>query len=623
MKNKFLLLSAIISSPILLCASCTKENEDVFEFNDPKNIKAEEIITNHEQILNYHTLESLLFELENDTISLNCKHDNKFELNENNDDILFYVKNKAYSLRNYLDKTEDFDFDLLLHKFTTENDSNKYTVKRSKTDSLNENIGILFEYSKTYDLRNKTTTEYKNSLFENKFNVGSFGKYSVPDLQYLINQLVSIKDKNFEHQTLNNEIRIEGFLGSEFQQKQLENRLNYELKKYDFGIEKVNFLSLKSENDYIILMLDLLDKDGKSLLNDEQKSHKFLIKGFINRDFYSFNDLKTNEIFRFKENKTLFSEEMNYPRLKFKNNPLGFDDFDDLMHSSKPYFRFNLNSFKMIANELKEDLYIDGINDEFICFIDEFEKTEMLNNSYAIGKFNVKIENKKTKNKTNLNWYSLNFTKHKHIFTKGFYLENKLGKIDEKDNNKYFSYYINNSNFDTNNNLIISKKINADEFLKESFEDIFNFLIYNQKDNLSLWLNNTLENTEIITILQNKKYFEKWLSIIVSQYVLLYYINNSGNEKDLIKKVNITIDPENNYSAELYGLGNLPIEIDFINQEDKSMLTNKKKFIFTGFKGFDKTEFVDKYNEIKNDLENEFYPEKNKTLPYLLKFKKY
>lgn len=75
---------------------------------------------------------------------------------------------------------------------------------------------------------------------------------------------------------------------------------------------------------------------------------------------------------------------------------------------------------------------------------------KLLNNLFVIGKLVIEEINIKWK----YNWYLIDFILYKYIFINGLYLKNELGLIN-KIKDIYFSYFVNDNNFDIEGNLKI------------------------------------------------------------------------------------------------------------------------------------------------------------------------
>ncbi|WP_338822816.1 MAG3240 family lipoprotein [Mycoplasmopsis felifaucium] len=550
------------------------------------------------------------------SLSLRDKEYLKYSLNLDKTDILFWWDKKKYSLNYYLNKVNDFDISKFKQYYAFI-EENGLTYSDKSSFIITQNIDKWYEYNSLHNNITHYGLDYYFDEYSKQYSLDkSINKYLVPNLQYLIQYCFETKDKLFNYQTPNNEIRINGLIHSVFQRKLLFDRVIFLMNLYYFGDnmpEYAQIQSMKKQSNILSIFFNLEDSQRK-VIYTKNINKNFYLTYFEPENFYSYNDLKTNKPLQINYDYTLFSEELNYPTLYFQNNPLGVDDFDSLMH--KTNFRVNLNIFNMLAYLMHEKLRIDGVSDLFTYKIGEFSTTNLLNNSYAIGKFDIELKNKQDI-VTKYPWYSINFTKHKHIFSEGFYLTDELGNIDKNDKSKYFSYYNNSRMFDSLGNLIVPNNVDPDAFLNQSFTDIVNHSIHQQVNNLELWKNNTMSNMSVFDVIKNKEFYEKYLSVIFSQYTLLYYIVKSN---ELIKYVKVSIDPNNDYSPEKYGLGNLPIEIDFIDHSGKSMLENKVRKLLTGFNGYDKKPFGEKMPEVKGYL-NSAYVQKGKTLPYLIDFK--
>nr|WP_307929173.1 hypothetical protein [Mycoplasmopsis bovis] len=58
-----------------------------------------------------------------------------------------------------------------------------------------------------------------------------------------------------------------------------------------------------------------------------------------------------------------------------------------------------------------------------------------------------------------------------------------------------------------------------------------------------------MSNLPVLEVLKHKQFYEKWLSIIFSQYTLLYNINNDADDDGLIKKVDVKLIEPSKYEA--------------------------------------------------------------------------
>ncbi|WP_027335016.1 MAG3240 family lipoprotein [Mycoplasmopsis felifaucium] len=629
MKKVLLYLTPVVTASFCFASiSCNKNNleknnnqntENIFKTELDGSIKLNNIIDK----LSISELEdltpaSLYILLSRGYVSLLSLNENnyKFSLNYDNSDIIFSNSKKEYSLNHYLSKVNNFDISKFKQYYSLTDVDGLITSIKSDNFEV-QNIDKWFQYN---SLHNNITHYGMNYYFDGYSKQYSIDKKIdrrlVPNFQFLIQYCFETKDKLFSFQTASNEIREIGFINSVFQQKMLFDRVIFLMNLYYFGKTMPEYIQINNlEKQGNILSFNLnVEDSNKAIIDTKSKNNLFYLNDFEPDNFYDFNDLKTNKPLQINYDSTLLSEEVNYPSLYFRKNPLGLDDFDSLMH--KTNFRVNLNVFNMLSYLMHDELDIDGLNGLFSYKIGDFSSTSLLNNSYAIGKFDIilKSENDKIEKYP---WYSINFTKHKHIFSEGFYLTDELGNIDKNDHNKYFSYFNNNNNFDSLGNLIVPNKVNPEEFIKNSFTDIVNHSIHQYANNLELWKNNNMSNISVFDVIRNKKFYEKYLSIIFSQYTLLYYIVKSN---DLIKYVKVSIDPNNDYTPEKYGLGNLPIEIDFIDHSGKSMLDSKVRKLLTGFNGYDKEPFGKKISQLKDYL-NSPYVQKGKTLPYLIDYK--
>ncbi|MFE8329267.1 hypothetical protein V5E85_03355 [Mycoplasmopsis bovis] len=620
-KINLLLPITISTLSVLISSSCNNE-DDIFNLKANTEVKASDIFykTFLSQLKAY-TLESLLNDLQNGILTLNLPNKvDEFKLSNNKDDIIFKYKSKSYSLKNVANKINGFDFHEILRPFTYEKEDGKFIVKRAKNINDKTDIDILFKLKTDKKLNYSNFFEYKSIIFQNYYKKGLIDELSIPDLQYMLQSAFVNSSTQFPMQVTSNNTRSKAFFKSKFQQEILEKRLSNELKIYNFAsngiiFDHVKFNNLKIDNDTIKLNIDLLDSNNNSLLSDKYKNLEFKLTNFSKGQSDVYFDLKTKEKLTIDNDEVKFNELVNNPEIKFKPNPLSYKTIDDLMHPTKTYEIFNLNNTAMLLSELKDDILISNTPAEFDFRIDKFEKTKLLNNSLSIGK--LVINESKTKQK--YNWYSIDFTPHKHIFSNGLYLKNELGTIN-KNKDSYFSYSVNDNRFDNKGNLSVPQGIKATDFIENSFNDIANFLIYQNKDNLLLWQNNAMSNLPVLEVLKHKQFYEKWLSIIFSQYTLLYNINNDADDDGLIKKVDVKLIEPSKYEASKNGLGTLPISINFINHKNQKMLKTDYHYNLIGFKGYDKGIIESKIAELKEEYKSNL-PLKNKTLPYLIRVK--
>ncbi|MCA8842303.1 MAG3240 family lipoprotein [Mycoplasmopsis bovis] len=620
-KINLLLPITISTLPVLISSSCNNE-DDIFNLKANTEVKASDIFykTFLSQLKAY-TLESLLNNLQSSILTLNLPNKvDEFKLSNNKDDIIFKYKGKSYSLKNVANKINGFDFNEILRPFTYEKEDGKFIVKRAKNINDKTNIDILFKLKTDEKLNYSNFFEYKSIIFQNYYKKGLLDDLSIPDLQYMLQSAFVNSSTQFPMQVTSNNTRSKAFFKSKFQQEILEKRLSNELKIYNFAsngiiFDHVKFNNLKIDNDTIKLNIDLLDSNNNSLLSDKYKNLEFKLTNFSKGQSDVYFDLKTKAKLTIDNDEVKFNELVNNPEIKFKPNPLTYKTIDDLMHPTKTYEIFNLNNTAMLLSELKDDILISNTPAKFDFRIDKFEKTKLLNNSLSIGK--LVINESKTKQK--YNWYSIDFTPHKHIFSNGLYLKNELGTIN-KNKDSYFSYSVNDNRFDNKGNLSVPQGIKATDFIENSFNDITNFLIYQNKDNLLLWQNNAMSNLPVLEVLKHKQFYEKWLSIIFSQYTLLYNINNDADDDGLIKKVEVKLIEPSKYEASKNGLGTLPISINFINHKNQKMLEKDYHYNLIGFKGYDKGIIESKIAELKEEYKSNL-PLKNKTLPYLIRVK--
>ncbi|MBZ4212455.1 hypothetical protein LAD74_00380 [Mycoplasma sp. U97] len=630
MKRK---LFAKLSVPVLLIPftviSCSKQkNENIFGIENKDYVEVEDIFYGISlSELKRTTLENLYENLVNKNIKLKLDNDvNNYKINENDKDILFLYKNNWYSLKSFTTKIKDFNFEDLVKKFSLTNNNGHYKIIRSDDKNGALDVDILFNFQREHNKEASHYNQYKDLIFKERFEKDKIQSYIIPDLQFLIQEYIRIPDKKFPQQTMLNNIRAKGFKNLENQQDFLEKRLQETINLFVFKngndkyLEKIKIKNIKVVSDKIIsLNIDMFASDGSSILNDEQKNMKFYISNFYDGRYEQYEDLKTEKSLQIDpDNEILLSEKHNLPEVKFRKNPLSWMTIDNLAHPNYSYSEFNLNGLAMVFHLLKDDIYLSKNNVELPYKIGGFKNTKLLNNSHSIGKL-ILYDEKNIENYL----YSIDFNLHHHITSQGYYLTNELG-IDKQDTNKYFSYSTNDKKFDEYGNLTMPKSIKPDDFFNENFNDIFNFLIHKQINNINLWRNNSMDSISVYEVIKHKKFYEKWLSVIISQYVLLYnIISNQNDEKTLIKYVKITLPDGDEYDSKIHGLGNLPINVQFIDHNNNPMLKNvNNKFLLTGFKGYDRSKIELKKSEFNNQnisYDTEF-PYRNRTLPYLINF---
>ncbi|WP_027120911.1 MAG3240 family lipoprotein [Mycoplasmopsis lipofaciens] len=645
MKKKInLLMSLPIALLPVIAQSCKKNEIQIFDIQKNEKItKLNQILNINKNAFDWLSTNQLLDIVKAN--KLNLKNNKKIEdawIDTKTQDIIFIVDNKKYNLSSYLKQVNDISREFNFQSFYYKN--NKYIFNSKKNAATD--VSILFEENNDdyMDIKYGNyqpklwNTSGKNFLNELKTSLNDpTAKYNyLPDLQVIIEKASAfdpfyiLSDNKIEV----NELRNYGLKNSLMQRNILEKQITFYLNRYILigNNKKFNKCIIKDfqiVDDYAKIKIDLLDANNYSLLNNQQKNHVFYIRNFVknNEKYNKYHNIQTNKTLNLDEyvkqnykdysNIVMFDENTKNPNLALKNNIFYLSDYDSTMHPEPSYLKFNLNNFKYFFNNFKDLFYIKSQSENETYELMDFDKTTMLNNSYSIGVLNIKVKNNfETKI---MPWYSINFNPHKHIFN-GFIVKNSL-KIDPNNDDDIFSYYVNKGL--NNENLKLPKGINANDFFNKCFIDIANFIIEKNKTNVNIWNNNYQNETPVLEIIQNKEKYEKILSLILSQYVLLYYINNDTNdEKGLIKEVKVEIQSDD-YTFDKYGLGNLPVKFSFKNYKNEEMLNDEIKnkiYLISGFKGFDNSNILNKIKELKNNGINYFeieQPEENKTLPYV------
>lgn len=633
--NRFILGSALSFAPII-SASCVQKQEVPFE---DKLIESKyensSIIGLKDKDLLKLNLNQIKYFIEQ-TNKLRLK--NNFELKQvvkENDNLFLSINNKKYSLKSFLKSVND-NWDILSKNWEIVTNKNNSLIRKGNNST---DVNVFFENDNS-DFKNLGYVNYVKRLFKSKYNNLANASKNLPDLQMILQVAISGSNRFsiWKNQLSSNLLRIENIFDENAILNQFkeyfEKQATFYLKAYKI-VNKENkefeklIITSKEKEEYkgkniLKIKVDLLDKNNQSILNNDQKNKVFYLMDFqdSNPRYHAFqkygnfeidSSLETNE-----KSKSLFNEMFKEPTLSFGKNLFNFNDFDSLMHPSKPYLGFNLNSFMQFYNAYKEKVKINVPDENYEVKIKEIKFDKILNNSHSIGKAIVEIKNKKTNRVQEANWFTIDFTyAHKHIFD-GFYIQNKLD-CDPLKNDEFFSYYI-NKGIGANNELKLPEGINAEEFYNTNLIDIVNFIIYQNRDSFNIWNNKKMNKNSVLEIIQNKAEFEKKISTLISQYVLKFFINNKKpGYEELIKEVKVTIDPNNDYDALKYGVGKLPIRIDFINHKNEDMIKNisERKFLLGGFVGYD---FSDIEAKLKTLTDADFErPLKDKTPPYLIK----
>ncbi|VEU78079.1 hypothetical protein [Mycoplasmopsis columbinasalis] len=162
--------------------------------------------------------------------------------------------------------------------------NNKYEMQRESTESTE--LNILYELLPQTYIKND---EYHRSLWRNNVELGKYSSliYDLPNLQTLA--ILAKKSNNLgnNYKTPFNEIRINGFVNSKFQQELFANELlfllnQYKIEKDNKKIAYVEIFNLVTKENFLEFQINLLDEERKSLLNEMQLNHKFYLDDFLN-----------------------------------------------------------------------------------------------------------------------------------------------------------------------------------------------------------------------------------------------------------------------------------------------------------------------------------------------------
>ncbi|MEA4115177.1 hypothetical protein VBM87_00010 [Mycoplasma sp. 744] len=454
------------------------------------------------------------------------------------------------------------------------NSTNKHTLKLNDLFLFNWNPEIL------------TFNNYLNNLWtEHNSNNYSSLDLILPNIQYLI-YIASINNPlNFKNKISITKLRPSAFILNKEQHFYLLKTLEFYIKYFEIDSLSKNFyldfgILNKINENLLQISLIIFDENNKLIFKSDNKiyitnfiDYSQLFSRYVNKisgEILSLNINEHDDISNIQLN-----EKFNDINLIFENNIFNIIDFDSLLHPNEIYKEVNFNVLKYLFNELKENIKIitnGQINNNLI--IDRLEDTNLLNNTYAIAKLIVfdKIEKKYYP------WYSVNFTSHHHLLN-GFYIKNELNLLNNKNSENYFGY----QTYQSNQKI---KFVNPDIFFENNLIFILNFLIKKNMFNSQLWNSQNMNKLSNIEIVHKKDIYEKRISNLISQFVLLYAINNGS----LIKEVKVSIDPDNDFSFKNYPLGIIPMKIDFIDDKNQSMLNSNNKdnlFYLKGFKGFE------------------------------------
>ncbi|WP_041594075.1 MAG3240 family lipoprotein [Mycoplasma crocodyli] len=421
--------------------------------------------------------------------------------------------------------------------------------------------------------------------------------FFIPDIQMTIKNIID--NYQYYFSLLPNYIDIKnlrayGWSINHEQKKYLQNIIKVHLLKYNFDVNDFNVVididpnKVNKKNDFVSFNIDIVDSKNKSLLSDKSKKVKFYITNFLN---YLKSSVLSIDFWNEDDN-TLFNEYLNFPVLKFKDNPWNWTNYDNLVDNVKNLNdKMSAKTFISLVHRQKDLFYIDvpyeKSNEDLSYEITDFiEYAPFPKNSYSVVKLNIKV-NKKDGTSKIYPWYSIDFNVHYHLF-KGYVANNNL---DYTSADLWDVYKL--EKFD--NKLV--EGIDANNFFRKNIEKIVSYIFFKERNNLQLWANRNILQVEAYQVYKDLLNSNKYIETMISNIVLSFLISNKENDfYSGIKDVSI-----NTY--EYQNPGKLIITIDFIDYNNKSLLSEEnrnKKIVIDCFKGTNNKLFLDNF-KMKND----------------------
>lgn len=608
--NKFWLGSILLTSPCFLAASCVKNQ---FEINSKITHK----LTANKHIFDVFSKDQLKFINENyqpifvDKSNPKSKIDIKFL---ENDIKIKNSKNTVFASK-VIDK---FNFlpRLGIHKHPSQN----YFIVNNKPSTI-DNYEFLFEKN-DFDFQNPNGGEYidLNSIFSRLFSSELNDSFNILNPNFIPPKWLRAKtiSKNIE------------------QIKHWENYIKLELLRYDFGqlpqIDKVKIFPIKHvesiENgkfkSAIIIKIDLQDKDGKSLISEKYRNqhyllgknqNQYLIKTELDNVakynsslFKNYNSvIDFNNTLNIDDEELLFNEYANVyfgdqTILMYKNKlAINADQYEAYVNPTYPYEKLTARAFLWFLNndqkyfELVVPEHRKNIDLEYKIINKKINK-KYLNNTLSLIELDIEVT-KRDLSKKVYKWYSIDINSHYHTFSK-YKITPDLNWFDQE------TYgWIPGVKY--NEKTLPNKVIGANEFYEKILLKLLSLQLYKINSNLSIFDNKIMANYEAHLAVNNTKLHEQ-LKTKLGSDIFKYLV---ADEKD---KTNLLYDIEIKYLGVGEEPGVLNIQVDFLDKNKKSLLSdeNRKKIIkWYGFKGTN-------YTKINEQIKKQNIQEL--TLKYLL-----
>lgn len=635
--------------------------------------------------LNNHSLNQVqkLGEIKDFFVSKN--NIEQLKIKEKNGKIKVEINGKEKSFEEVIKLKNKYNYFYLKTYKTSE--KIKIIKTKSNEKSSNQDVNDLFfneEYDKYFgsNFQKYNENNYNEYLknIKNKFDLPTFNINSLPEVQNLINLATKLTlfDPIFFNYvginpTFSNGIRIQGFMNSNIQQEYFRKILEFVFNEYNLHSNDGRKFSklvikdlqkLENFNDVLKLKFDLLDENGKSILNSKNQSRYFLIKGFKNQ-YYDIS--YPNYKYTIDDNEELFNEYVKNPTLTFKYNLLGIKSIEDILRNINPIFNFNsqalLKMFYAFPEIFKIEVENKNENDlqyKIVKVEDFYDKdfSKGVKNTKSLVCLTIEVT-KKNGQKEYKKWYSSDFDTHNHLLS-AYYDSDNLEILKLK-NEKYGV----NKITETNKKITWPKGQNFFDFLEKNLLNMFNYFANFYFKNSILWKNNNqdeIENLEILEKYQDSlKYFELIINTFLSNFIFDYIdLNTYSFDNFYIKNpdkniklrpfyLKIKVSKKHNFLS--LKAGELPIEFEWITKDEKgkiydyeklentydntileaeknaflkqineaklNTIFSKKTYIWSGFKGTNFKKIDDYKKQNKEKIKNKNYPNNEINIPFL------
>ncbi|CAC13779.1 LIPOPROTEIN [Mycoplasmopsis pulmonis] len=498
------------------------------------------------------------------------------------------------------------------------NNIEKYYVNTSLNEVSNDpNKNSLSNYD--YFYRNVKRDEFENQNFindiENDFKTKNIISKAYPDLHWILGTIQKLTTNGIFQKILPNliptkQIRSEQWAEDdsieqhEYWQWLIKLYLKYfDTSKLSSSIEDVKIKNIKAlDKTTVSFNIDLLDKNGKSLISKQSLETKFYLNDFKSQ--WKINGLShVGFDFYINDEQKLFNEYLNNPIFSFKeNNFFNFNNFDDFIVSISEYDRFTSKAFKFFLEKYFNDLVKLEVpdhkkNEDFKYEILDLQNggikyDDLIFKSKQTLKLSVKVTKKNGQTKI-YPWYSPDFNLHQHIF-KGYKpSDDKLDLLTTKVDDWTWS---NESYFDLQNQKVqLPLGLDANSFFEKNILNLLNLQDIKLKERILPFFNKTKKEIDVIEIEKNPEILD-YLETYLAKDIFLFLIGNKENNFESgIEKVKISY---RGYDENESGI--ILINIDFLDANGNSLLNkkNKSKIIkYGGFKGFDFKKYNDQYNQ--------------------------